>query len=947
MSVDATEREVKLRFLEEVQEFFNTIEAALLELSRGDRDRHLLDSLRAAHSVKGGAAMMGFHTLSSIAHRFEDSLKALKARGPDVAIERPLERLLLAGLDSMRQVATHNRQMEGEESPPAWLDEQVEPVLQMLREILGDPTPEDEAALLSESEGRDMTAVMFDTEVGSCLERLEQVLADPESPCLLPEFAILAEELEGLGEMLQLGAFSRLCGSVAQQLAAAESDRVVDVATAALQAWKRSRALVLAGQTQLLPDCLQVEPAPATTAPPPSEKLFSPPLQSEGQIERTVRVDSDRLEELNNLFGEFTIERNALALHLHRVQNLFSNLKQRVQTLEQSRRQLRTDYDQHSAAPTHLTEIPFPLASSDSDSPSLAALSQNEFDELEMDCYTDLHSVSQELMETIVQVEEIAADIDLGFQAADRASSDMDRTSKLLQANLSQLRMRPFRELVSRFPRTVRDLCSEYGKEVDLVVRGSSILFERAVLESLRDPLMHLLRNAFDHGIEDPATRLAQGKPERGTIQIQAQLLAKRTVITIRDDGQGIDPAKIRARLLELGYGAEEVERASRAELLDRIFEPGFSTADRVTELSGRGIGMDVARSNLTRMRGSISVDTELGVGTSFTLEVPLTLSHLRVLMAESDGMPIAFPLEAIEEILLLDRIPTIELDGTPALCWQDRTLPVIQMGAFMRFQHPHLPVELETAPILTVPAVLVMLQGKDAIAVQIDRHWGEREIVVRQVEGSLPLPYGFSGCTILGDGQVVPLADVAVLFQLACGTSAVLSSSSLSASAPLQTESKVVEPKSPPSEKPVAPQAKTILVVDDSTNVRRFLALTLAKAGFDPEQAKDGREALEKLRSGLAVAAVICDIEMPRLDGFGFLARVQADPHLAQLPVVMLTSRSGDKHRRLAMELGASAYFTKPYREVELLQKLRQLTGDRQSLAAPQGDCLSIEGKS
>lgn len=1064
-----TEQEVKLQFLEEAQDYLDAIETALLGLKQGNFNEHLLSALRAAHSVKGGSAMMGFFTLSQAAHRFEDSLKTLKSDKPEITPE--LEQLLLAGLDGLQQISNHNRALEGQEQVPDWLDTQLIPVFDRLRELLGEPSPEDEAVILAESEGQDLATLMFETEVEARLLELEEALSTPDELNLRETFVNTANDLAGVAEMLELQSFGLLCSSISQQIETAPPQDFHTLAQQALQAWKRARALVLAGQSQLLPTELIVDLGAAPSTPEleqvfgavtpdisietelelaatsnsavseevlserdgsseDTEDLFasmaaatteevdeeavieetmgidmlaahsdsqvvedipesldwlddltaeeantaSPAIENEmaaidlqadlvfadigttssapevaepvalpvleaAQIahsresqplrkvpiktsdrktaDRTVRVTIDKLDRINDLFGEFSIERNSMSLHLRRLQNLFGNLGGRVKFMEQLRLSLRTAYDKASAMPALATVGATATAAHSS-------LGQNGFDSLEMDRYTELHLVSQELMETIVQVEEIISDVELSLQEANLANNDINRTSKLLQTSLTSLRMRPFQDLVSRFPRAVRDLSLKHGKDVQLSIQGGGTLFERAVLEVLGDPLMHLLRNAFDHGIEAPELRRKLGKPEQGTIEIRAQSRSNSTVIAIRDDGQGIDLDKVRQRMRKMGYAQADIDGANRAQLLDVIFEPGFSTADRVTDLSGRGIGMDVVRSNLQRIRGNISVETELGVGTTFTLDVPISLSSVRILMAESAGMLIAFPLDTIDEILLLDSEPGIDSSSSQVLNWDGYALPIIPMGQLVHFQRTQPPVDMETAPILNTPAALVMVQDRDAIAIQIDRHWGEQEIVVRQIEGTLPLPNGFSGCTILGDGQVVPLADASAIFQLIRGETPQAGLTPTSEGIEVEREAGDIDEI---STSPMSSR-KAVLVVDDSTNVRRFLALTLAKAGYQPEQAKDGQDALEKLRAGLDVQAVICDIEMPRLDGFGFLAHVRADPSLAKLPVAMLTSRSGNKHRSLAMELGATAYFTKPYQEFDLLQKLAQLVG-------------------
>jgi chemosensory pili system protein ChpA (sensor histidine kinase/response regulator) len=464
----------------------------------------------------------------------------------------------------------------------------------------------------------------------------------------------------------------------------------------------------------------------------------------------------------------------------------------------------------------------------------------------------------------------------------------------------------------------VRDLCVQYGKNVELKIYGSGTLIDRAVLEALNDPLMHLLRNAFDHGIEPPAIRRQNGKPDQGTIEIRAAYRGSQTLITISDDGSGIPLDKIRSKAMRMGLDADDIAAAGEKELLELIFEPGFSTAEQVTNLSGRGVGMDVVRTNLKQVRGDIKVDTQLGVGSSFTISVPFTLSVMRVLLVESNGMLLAFPRDAIEEMVLLEPEAILTSGDSQVLNWENYLVPLANLSQWLEFNCPHKTLDSEGMPSITEPTVLIVSLGNQLFGIKTDRCWGEQEVTIRQVEGTIALPSGLGGCAVLGDGRVAPLVDISALLTSITDSS----NSSGIAGAPQRRGDKFDLPHSAVA----ASQKNTILIIDDSINVRRFLALTLEKAGYEVEQAKDGQDALDKLLGGLEVQAVICDIEMPRLDGYGFLGRVKSSPDFKQLPVAMLTSRSGDKHRRLAMNLGASAYFSKPYKEQDLVRTMKTL---------------------
>lgn len=1094
------ELEIQLQFLEEAQEYLDTIESVLLGLAGRHIDSQQMDAvLRAAHSVKGGAGMMGFQTLSQLAHRLEDSFKVLKVQRNAISFDAELESLLLGAVDRLRHVLSCNRQRTDVDEQ--WLSSVGNPVFEQLHERLGDPVADDATTMLGAEEGTNVAALLFETEVEGCLNRLESVLADPQAPCLEEEVSIMAQELGGLGEMLQLKAFTQLCESIVQHLSQAP-ERVREIAASALHTWRRSQALVLVGQVNSLPTalawsqstaapvdlgnptfdfeweeavkgqeaaCMQalslkpeaekaaiendygevfaaefdidaseeepqqlestaskaeglydevLSPKWRCATPLPSVRLEVPTVQSEvpkddfrwqeeqplsaastrptESQENSVRIPVRQLDRINDLFGELTIERNGLSLALGRLRNLIETLSRRVGTLEQSNIRLRTSYDTVATqaagrvVTTSLSSFSGSYGkggvqqrigdnaySHDSVVPLYAfntgnlesTLSYNSrFDALEMDRYSDIHLLSMEVMETIVQIQEVTSDIGLSLEETEQTARELNQTAKQLQTNLTRVRMRPLSDLVGRFSRALRDLSLQYGKVVELKVYGKGTLIDRSILEALSDPLMHLVRNAFDHGIEDPATRHTQGKPRSGVIEIKAAHRGNQTIITVSDDGNGINLNKIRARAEAMGLDAELLAAASEDELLSLIFEPGFSTADQVTDLSGRGVGMDVVRNNLKLIRGDIRVDTQPGQGTTFTLTVPFTLSVARVLLVESNGMQLAFPTDVIEEMILLRPDQVLTTAHQQVLKWEGTMVPLTRLGEWLTFYCPRRVQTPEGTPSISEPTVLMISLGDQLVGLVVERCWGEREVAIRQVEGTLLLPPGFASCTILGDGRVVPLVDAASILRWIASEGRVSSRDNdfiaqgegdgafpkMSVSqAPVQDKGyRVSTSPLPPLPQlgaasilhPPAPvvqstQKDTILVVDDSINVRRFLALALEKAGYLVEQAKDGQDAVEKLQGLLTVSAVICDIEMPRLDGYGFLARIKSDPAFSDLPIAMLTSRTGDKHRQLAMTLGAAAYFSKPYNERELLRTMEQLiTESRARKPIPSG---------
>lgn len=964
-----TEQEMRLQFLDEAEEYIDTIETGILTLDP-EGDWQKWDTvLRAAHSIKGGAAMMGYQPLSDMAHHLEDFFKIIKAT-KGRSVNSRVEADLLQGLDCSRRGISLYR--NGATIDPVWLAENFDPLLDRLRAVLGELNEEIENELLAADAGEDMAVFLFETEVESCLERLEGALSDPENLAVREEFLVAMQELGGLGEMLELPNFTSLCASIEERLTLVTAPELSDTARLALQELQRARALVLIGQREAIPTSLEVvesfgesigpadlalafdaltfldelnEPFPIDALQESDFAFFDElpdelPLETIGPsaipepeipavanieaetfsladlpadadtadtADNITRVPTRQLEQLGDLVNELTLDRNSLNLQLSTVRSLFALLNQRVSILGRTNQTLRDIYDRGQEELRNWgNRSSAPLSDSLSLTRQPAA---GSFDRLEMDRYSDLHSILQELMETIVQIQEVTGDIDTNIENTRRTAQDITRTSRILQDKVTRVRLRPFSDLVGRFPRVAREMSARYGKPVRLKIVGGDTPLDRAILDALGDPLVHLLRNAFDHGIEDPDTRERHGKPREGQIEIAATYRGSQAVITVRDDGSGIDPEKIAARATRMGFTAEDLAKLDRQDLLNLIFDPGFSTATSVTELSGRGIGMDIVRTKVATLRGRIGIETRPGEGTTFTIAVPFSLSVLRVLLVESGGMPLAFPTVTIEEMLVATPDTRRVRDGRQFLDLDGDLVPLFNLREHFQFSRPFLKPESSISAIIPRSVVLIAAAGDRSVGIEVDAYFGEQEVTSRSVEGGFPLPPGFDRCTILGDGRVVPLVSVYELVEAIERESFTIRPPLLELSVPLAP----------------APSKDLILVVDDSINVRRFLATTLEKAGYRVQQAKDGQDAVEKLQDGLPARAVICDIEMPRLDGFGFLAQVRARREFRDLPIFLLTSRSGEKHRQLAFTLGASAYFSKPFQEQELLQAIRE----------------------
>jgi two-component system, chemotaxis family, sensor histidine kinase and response regulator PixL len=639
----------------------------------------------------------------------------------------------------------------------------------------------------------------------------------------------------------------------------------------------------------------------------------------------SVRVDLDRLERMNNLVGELTINRNSLALQNEQLQENVWELEQKCWRFRGVTKQLRSISDQMllearlsgvSNAPKH-----HPTLDSDPDT---------EFDTLELDSYNLLYSSLQEVLEEMVQLEESVEDITLFAQQSDRTINSQGQMLRQMRDELMWVRMLPLEQILQRFPRIIRDLSSKYHKSVDLKLKGTGVLVDKAVLEKLSDPLLHLLRNGFDHGIEEPEVRTQQGKSATGLIEIQAYYQGNQTVIEVKDDGQGLDLARITQKGVEQGLiSAQEAILASQERIFELIFEPGFSTASQVSELSGRGVGMNIVRSQVETLKGKIGVTSIPGKGSTFTLRLPLTLTIAKLLICSLGLTAFAIPADSIEEIV----IPTAEqiklANGQQFLFLKGKLIPIYALPEILSYNCPIPDTDSSSKAFKTIAPpedwaapLLLLRRGQQLFALEVVSLLSEQELVIKPYGKAIAPPSYSYGCTILSDGSLIPAFDGLALIGMILGESQRPSiTPSYSPEVNWTSESAQIDRGIDRS-----PSLKTIMIVDDSTALRRTMALTLEKEGYRVVQKKDGKEALNGFKQHPEIDLIICDVEMPVMNGFEFLGMRRRDSSLAQVPTFMLTSRSGAKHRNLAQQLGADGYFTKPYVEQDFIQEVKKI---------------------
>ncbi|HAC65343.1 MAG TPA: hybrid sensor histidine kinase/response regulator [Cyanothece sp. UBA12306] len=647
----------------------------------------------------------------------------------------------------------------------------------------------------------------------------------------------------------------------------------------------------------------------------------------------SIKVDFERLERMNNLIGELAINRNSLSLQNEQLQGGVRELLHRFENFQQITRKLRETSDEMLVAPERYAVGTQDHSDSSVKSSNNRGQLATDFDSLEMDSYGKLHSLVQIVLDEMVQLEESVDDIVLFARSSNKSLDQQGQMLTNLRDELMWARMLPLAEVLNRFPRVLRDLSHTHNKLVKLELQGTGVLVDKAALEKLYDPLLHLLRNAFDHGIESPEVRRQLGKPEAGQILIRAYHQGNQTMIEIIDDGQGINLDKIAQKAVDAGLiSQEQIKTIDQERLQNLIFEPGFSTASQVSDLSGRGVGLDVVKDQLRTLKGKVSVSSIVGKGTTFTLSLPLTLTISKLLVClleqeEGTKTAIALPSDSIEEVIMPQDQQLKKSGQARFLNWQSQIIPIYALGEILEyncaFAEGFTSKALQAVPHPTdwgLP-LLIIRQGQQLFALEVTRLITEQELVVKPFGSVLTPPSYIYGCTILGDGTLIPVVNGSILIEQFLDP--IVSSRPWESNTPqIIPEIDNGEPSIPFS----VPQTPMILVVDDSAALRRTLALTLQKAGYRVLQAKDGKEALEQLHNSPGVQLVICDVEMPNMNGFEFLGKRRSQPDLMEIPVAMLTSRSSEKHRKLATHLGANAYFTKPYIEQQFLEEIKNL---------------------
>jgi chemosensory pili system protein ChpA (sensor histidine kinase/response regulator) len=827
-------------FLIEAGEHLQNLNTGLLSLEKSPSDMDLIDELfRAAHTLKGSASMMGFQGVSDVSHTVEDMLGQFRSGG--IPICKETLNFLFDSVDAVKLM------MDG----------------------IAAKQPEDGLA------------------VENITRAYKDIIKDfPQKPGVHDEM------------------FSELSNATAPSHQKKKDDP--DIA-------KKKKA---AKKATVKPVHEKAEHEPPVPPYVPSVPVQQPdagiPLKLEieeakkrgilakrGLGRRTadtvdlekqhIRVSIDRLDNLMNLVGEMIVNRNRLAHQVDFIKSLREELAFSQSRLIHEIKKFEEKYE-------YTLSVETPGKPADERS--------NDFLELEFDRYDDFNLLSRKLAEITNDTNEIMAELVGFFDSFQRDTMRISTITTNLQEEVTLARMVEMDKLYQIFQRPVRDLAQEEGKQVDLVFLGGETRVDKTIFESVADPVMHMIRNAVSHGIEPAAERKALGKDPTGVLILNARHEGNNFLLEVEDDGRGMDPAALREVAVNKGFlSTADAQSLTDLDSIKLIFRPGFSTASKVSKVSGRGVGMDVVATHLARIHGRIEITTEKGVGTKFLIRLPLTLAIAQALIVKLKDQEIAVPMSLVEEttrfsykdIQWAAGEEMVSLRGSPVRLLKLNEL--LGVGKFLKkdetYRHP----------------TLVLGMAEKRLAVMVEEIIGREEIVVKSLGDYLKSVRFFSGATTSGEGNVRLILNIAALFG---------DDGTMESMAGLALAKEEAAPE-------LAKRIPKLLVVDDSISIRKYVQRFLNRIGYEVEAVSDGMEALN-IMGRISFDAVITDLEMPVMHGYDLMAEMRKNPELMNIPIIVLTSRAGDKHRQKALEMGAQDYLVKPFEEQDMLGALEKL---------------------
>lgn len=874
-------------FVPEAEEHLQILTECLLSLETNPSPDEIHRLLRAMHTIKGSAAQVGLQRIARVAHRAED----LIGRVRDGALRPGAEiiDICLESVDILKKFLYRQ-----------WTDENsMLAAVGALFARIGRLVPEEQSAdSSSQAEQSAPEAEVQETQV----QPRKLVAETPSRPA---QRMVTGIETEARVDF-----------------APDSVDDVLEIETPALLPEAASApapvSATVAAKTVEKPDLVKEIEARKEPSSTPQSK--------------SVRIALERLDRMMNAVGELVINRTRMlgrVAELERLADVLNFSKARMQD-KVAEFQEKYEFGRINALPAQrppASEM-FPLRGGYSSYSHSFDHSLAEFSELEMDRYDDFNILSRSLTEISADITEVLTQLD-GFVR--RVDSDIDEFTKLahrLQDEITQARMVPIGNLYTRLSRTVRDAAKAVNKKVELTLAGAETELDNNIIQQISDPLIHLVRNAVAHGIEREEERYGCGKSDQGSIAVRAYHRGNHIYIEVEDDGRGIDFDRVRRTAVESGLvAAEAASELADRDLLDLLFEPGFTTAPRKTELSGRGVGLDVVKANLAQLNGEIEVETDKGRGTRFTLKVPLTLIISQALFVRCGKHTFALPLAFVEEIRRL-RVDEIEgVGGKLMTKVRDMVTEVVRLDAALGLEH--------FEPVNNFFRMVIVNVAGRQVGLVVEEVIRKDEIVIKSLGSYLRNLKMFPGATIAPDGSLILLIDVNRLIAGEAIERRPLMTSANAARIFAPGAEAVARGSIPEEAIDALAQEKVVVLVDDSISVRKFVGRMLEKAGYRVKLASDGLEALE-IVTQTRCDLVVTDLEMPRTNGYELLNHLRQQPETRKIPVMVVTSRAGAKHRDRAMKEGAAMFMVKPVLEDQFITTVTRLIGSAIENAEP-----------
>ncbi len=899
-------------FKDESDQYISILEAANQNLMQNPSDSNSLHDLEtASHSLKSAAKMLGFREIGQVGDSLEIAAEAMQ-KGK-VRSTKSAQQHIAQAINFIKNLTS------GEKDESLQLGEIITSLqIDKLKAYSEEEIPPEE----SEESDR----ATFLQEVSDLLEKINKDLLKiekkPEDPALLNNLYRNMHTLKGGAQIMRFEMIGTMAHRIEDFFEAARqgkkainSDTLDLIFKAVDEIQNLTDSIMQTGtesseQYSEILNAIDIIPELADK-PPQGPVIRRMDEKGADQLdidqEHTIKLTTQRLDHLMNMAAGLIVNKTQL-------NNYLESMKAIVNRIDKDRNRLRS------------TRKTIDM---------LLEMNENREQKSEVELpLNDLNQAAQDFNDVLTTLDGVSSDFYSITQHLEQNIREISQLTKQLHDDILQARMVPSEFLFNRFPRAVRDLARKQKKKINLMVEGESTELDRAMIETLTDPVMHLIRNAIDHGIELPKERKDKGKSEDGIVLLKALRDKNQIIIEVHDDGRGIDPAIIAEKAVKLGLVQKShVKKMHDEEILDLIFTPGFSTIDKATDVSGRGVGLDVVATQIQKMNGDISLNSTPDKGTIFRIRIPLTLAITQAMLVEIDGEMIAVPISAIDEAIEINDQDIETENDLTFLNFRDQKLPVKNMASFLNYE------EQERKP--DKPSGLIIHDGDLKYVLQVDAVLRREEIVVKSLGPELKeVPY-ISGGTVLGDGSVVLILDMAAIthkieieyagegrdFSSLETARQVLSDKDQKKSAKKQSiaskKKKTAKTKTIPQKK-ITGRKPMALIVDDSQSVRKFVSAVLERNNYTTILANDGPEALEKVH-GTDFDIIITDLEMPKMHGFDLIENIRSKNEYNDIPIVILTGKSGREHEEKGKKAGANAYIIKPFKENDLVKTLEK----------------------